>query len=68
MRPLVLYRRLLGRGRRLNYTEYTYFRHMVRKDFEKYRNIRDPKEIDFQLKVSCVRFELDLWFTQNAGL
>jgi hypothetical protein len=33
---------------------------MVRKDFEKYRNIRDPKEIDFQLKKGQHLLETEL--------
>ena len=44
----------------MKYTEFTYYRQLVRRDFEKYRYIRDPKEIEFQLKVRshCIRYNI----------
>ena len=51
VQALRLYREILRKSRQLKFTNKEYFRKTVRKDFEKSRDLEDPKEIKFQTKV-----------------
>ena len=51
VQALRLYREILRKSRQLKFTNKEYFRKTVRKDFEKFRDLENAKEIEFQTKV-----------------
>ena len=51
IQALRLYREILRNSRQLKLTNKEYFRRTVRNDFEKFRDLKDAKEIEFQMKV-----------------
>lgn len=76
---LQLYRQLLRYGKELKYTNKSFFKERVRKEFEVNRNLQSEADIEFQIKVSSlVRVDLLLsllmllfWFvisTERASL
>ena len=50
---LALYRCILRHGRsQLRLTDQSFFRRMVREEFQKHKKESDPKELDIQMNVS----------------
>ena len=50
---LSLYRAILRQGRRqIKFTDLSYFRRLVRGEFEKNRHETNPVEVNFQIKVN----------------
>ena len=51
---LQLYRAILRRGQALRYTDRDYFRRTVSEEFKRWKDERDPKEVEFHIRVSRV--------------